>query len=66
MKFLNRFVKNIKLNLLGRWSINYDVDIINKKIDQSNVDHCGCCSNLKPEKKITKLNSDEYLIPFFN
>lgn len=30
---------------LGRWSINYDPQIIHRKIDQANEDHCGCCIN---------------------
>jgi hypothetical protein len=29
---------------LGRWNITYDSNIVNKKIDLSNNDHCGTCS----------------------
>jgi hypothetical protein len=28
---------------LGRWSIDYCNDTLNKKIDLSNEDHCGPC-----------------------
>ena len=32
--------------LLGRWNIDYCQKKINKKIDLSNEDHCGTCSNM--------------------
>jgi hypothetical protein len=28
---------------LGRWGIQYDKQIIDRKIIQANEDHCGCC-----------------------
>ena len=28
---------------LGRWGIQYDKQIIDRKITQANEDHCGCC-----------------------
>jgi hypothetical protein len=31
--------------LLGRWNIDYCENIINKKLDLSNEDHCGVCNN---------------------
>ncbi len=31
--------------LLGRWNIDYCENIINKKLDLSNEDHCGACNN---------------------
>jgi hypothetical protein len=33
--------------LLGRWTIDYCENKINKKIDFSNEDHCGTCNNNK-------------------
>ena len=42
---------------LGRWSIDYSHRTINKKIDQSNEDHCGSCS--KETVKATR-EIDEY------
>ena len=29
--------------MLGRWAITYNYMIQNTKIDNANVDHCGCC-----------------------
>jgi len=39
--------------LLGRWSINYCQNNINKKIDSGNIDHCGPCGqyDLKNDNK---------------
>jgi len=51
--FLSRItIKDSKL-LLGRWTINYCPDNINKKIDSGNEDHCGPCGqyNLKNKDK---------------
>jgi hypothetical protein len=31
--------------VLGRWNIDYCENIINKKLDLSNEDHCGACNN---------------------
>jgi len=50
---LKNFTPDIWLNLqskqqkvlLGRWNIDYCENIINKKIDLSNEDHCGVCNN---------------------
>lgn len=28
---------------LGRWGIQYEAHIIDRKISQANEDHCGCC-----------------------
>ena len=28
---------------LGRWGIQYDEKVIDRKIIQANEDHCGCC-----------------------
>jgi hypothetical protein len=41
--FLSKiYIKDSKL-LLGRWTINYCHNNINKKIDSGNIDHCGPC-----------------------
>jgi len=59
MKIIVNFFKKIldepKL-LLGRWSINYCNNNINKKIDSGNEDHCGPCgqNNLKNINKNKK------------
>ncbi len=46
------FISNIRSDLLlkqqkvllGRWTIDYCENKINKKIDLSNEDHCGTCN----------------------
>jgi hypothetical protein len=46
--FINFFSVNKQLLQLGRWNIDYCSKKINRKIDLSNVDHCGPCGqNLK-------------------
>ena len=39
---------------LGRWTIDYNHQVIQRKVDQANEDHCGCCVNEfnnKPDDK---------------
>ncbi len=40
--FIARFY-NIYTPMLGRWAITYNYKVQNWKIDNANVDHCGCC-----------------------
>jgi hypothetical protein len=35
--------------VLGRWGIQYDEKVIDRKIIQANEDHCGCCVNVRSE-----------------
>ncbi len=42
--FVNNFIKKEPVILLGRWNIVYCEKKINKKVDLSNEDHCGTCS----------------------
>jgi hypothetical protein len=59
MRKIINFIRNILDNnnnnksALGRWSINYCINNINKKIDSGNEDHCGPCGqyNLKQVEK---------------
>ncbi len=48
--------------MLGRWNIQYDEQIINKKVEQANEDHCGVCiiNNIQQTKKISDDYDDEY------
>ena len=39
----NRFNSKTQIIKLGRWDINYNKKIINRKVDLSNEDHCGPC-----------------------
>jgi hypothetical protein len=64
--------------VLGRWGIQYDERIIDRKIVQANEDHCGCCVVAENPKKdecevaAKKKNSsvvrfekrEEYLVPY--
>ena len=51
---------------LGRWGIQYDQRIIDRKIVQANEDHCGCCVVAEnPKKKKTMVQyekTEEYLV----
>jgi hypothetical protein len=58
MKLLSRLFFQQKF-MLGRWFIHYDQKIIDKKIDQANEDHCGCCNY-----NTNKIDDEEYYKPF--
>ena len=56
---------------LGRWGIQYDQRIIDRKIVQANEDHCGCCVVDDTEKKkereaavVRYEKREEYLVPY--
>ncbi len=60
---------------LGRWGIQYDQKIIDRKIAQANEDHCGCCvvdETKKNKTEVVKKSSsvvryektEEYLVPY--
>jgi len=56
---------------LGRWGIQYDQRIIDRKIVQANEDHCGCCVVDDSEKKkereaavVRYKKREEYLVPY--
>jgi len=36
--------KNIK-PIIGRWTVDYNIDRINRKVYLSNEDHCGTCTS---------------------
>jgi hypothetical protein len=42
------FVKNTPI-LIGRWTIDYDKNIQERKVYLTNMDHCGCCGNIKTQ-----------------
>jgi hypothetical protein len=58
MKILYNFLSKIYIKdsglLLGRWTINYCHNNINKKIDSGNTDHCGPCGQYELKDKIIK------------
>jgi hypothetical protein len=54
---------------LGRWGIQYDQHIIDRKIIQANEDHCGCCVDVvvgdETKKSTVKYEQmDDYLVPY--
>jgi hypothetical protein len=60
MKVLTNFINRVFVKeqtptvLLGRWSIVYCENKINKKIDLANEDHCGACNIIPDEEKYIK------------
>jgi hypothetical protein len=63
IRYIMSIFFNESRNLLGRWYITKNQNLLNIKIDQSNIDHCGVCfyEKTKDENK----NEDEYYKPFF-
>jgi hypothetical protein len=56
--FIARFY-NIYTPMLGRWAITYNYKVQNWKVDNANVDHCGCC-----EIVTSKETDDDDLWPY--
>ena len=57
--------KNINKQLIGRWTRDYDTNILERKVYLANMDHCGCCENIKKNKdKINFIHNDDHLIPY--
>ena len=60
--------------VLGRWGIQYDKRIIDRKIVQANEDHCGCCvvaskkddaAAATMKKSVVRYEKrEEYLVPY--
>jgi hypothetical protein len=63
---------------LGRWGIQYDEKVIDRKINQANEEHCGCCVDVvvvgdgmkkkEPEAGVKRVvryeKTEEYLLPY--
>ena len=52
MKIMRDIFRPNEKVLLGRWQINYKEEILGKKIDRANEDHCGTC--VKPQTIATR------------
>ena len=64
MLWLRRFFSSIEYPVLGRWALNYNDNMIHRKVDLANEDHCGCCNSV-PEIRIDIGEIDEdYYRPF--
>ena len=53
-KFITKFISTAK-NPLHRWHIEKSYNLINKKIDLSNIDNCGCCDKIQQEENIDEI-----------
>ena len=54
---------------MGRWNLDYDNTIQNKKVYWANMDNCGCCDRKIVTVKVTfthsdQTDSDEYILPY--
>ena len=65
--FYNKFILT-KSPTYGRWCLDYDYSIQDKKIYLTNMDNCGCCENIEESNKSIdnpkndhKKSNDEYL-----
>jgi hypothetical protein len=54
MNFVKQFASTNNKNYLGRWSITYCRNTLNKRIDLANEDHCGVCYS-------TKYHNDKFI-----
>ena len=54
--FIQKIIPNDLPKPLGRWNIEYCNKKINYKIDLSNEDHCGPCSQYAVKKLELKKN----------
>ena len=53
--------------MVGRWNLDYDVAIQNRKVYWANMDNCGCCCEQKNTSVIAVQHSDpddEYILPY--
>ncbi len=47
----------------GRWNLDYEKNIQDRKVYLTNMDHCGCCENVKTRKQVS-IYDDDYLRPY--
>ena len=67
---INRFIirnnlfliKKSDVKLYGRWNLDYDKYIQDRKVYLTNIDNCSCCENI--ENNIEDITNDE-LYPYF-
>ena len=60
--------QNNNMRMVGRWNLDYDNTIQNKKVYWANMDNCGCCDQKivteKVKVKISHTDSEEYILPY--
>ena len=57
--------------MIGRWNLDYDNTIQNRKVYWANMDNCGCCDQKFVTEKVKlehtysdRTESDEYILPY--
>ena len=55
-------IKKSDVKLYGRWNLDYDKYIQDRKVYLTNIDNCSCCENI--ENNIEDITNDE-LYPYF-
>ena len=65
----NQNNNNKNIPMMGRWNLDYDNTIQNKKVYWANMDNCGCCDRKIVTVKVTfthsdQTDSDEYILPY--
>jgi hypothetical protein len=58
--------QNKNIPMMGRWNLEYDNTIQNRKVYWANMDNCGCCDQkIVTGKAIHNHDdSDEYILPY--
>jgi hypothetical protein len=71
---ITRFISTKpKTPMYGRWCLDYDHSIQDRKVYLTNMDHCGCCENIITEikskfdniEKNKESSNDDDLLPYF-
>lgn len=66
--FIKKNQNNNNILMMGRWNLEYDNTMQNRKVYWANMDHCGCCDQkiitVKVEQTHNDNDSDEYILPY--
>jgi hypothetical protein len=73
---IKRFISTKpNIPMYGRWRIDYEHSIQDRKVYLTNMDHCGCCGNIKEiiskihnieiNNESNKSSTDDDLLPYF-
>ena len=66
--FIKKNQNNNNILMMGRWNLEYDNTMQNRKVYWANMDHCGCCDQkiitVKVEHTHNDNDSDEYILPY--
>jgi hypothetical protein len=53
---------NNNIVMIGRWNLDYNDTIQNRKVYWANMDHCGCCDQKNVTDKVTHDDFEEYIL----